>query len=290
MSFALFIEQMLNSIQFGTMLFLMSAGLTLVLGIMNFVNLAHGSLYMVGAYFATTFLTIVPGFIPAITLAVLATALLGWLLDRLVFKHFYHRTHLEQVLLTVGLIFVANDLTRIIWGPVALNLPLPAAVAGAVEIMPGVHYPVFRLVVLGVGLAVAGCLYLLIVHTRAGMWVRAGASDRAMAMAIGVNVTRVFTFVFAIGAALAGYAGMMAAPLTAVQVGMGEPVLILALVVTVLGGVGSVRGAFVAALLVGVVDTFGRILLPPAIGNIGIYILMAVILAFRPAGLFPARG
>lgn len=290
MSLSLFIEQLLNGIQFGVMLFLMAAGLTLVLGIMNLVNLAHGSIYMAGAYFAATLLWVVPSFPLALLAAVVATALFGWLLDRVVLKFFYGRSHLEQVLVTFGLIFVLNDTVRLIWGPAAINLPLPAPIAGSVEILPGIHYPVFRLLVLGAGLLVAGALYLLIAHTRAGMWVRAGASDRSMAMALGVDVPRVFTAVFGVGAALAGFAGMMTAPLTAVQVGMGEPILILALVVTVLGGIGSVRGAFIAALLVGLVDTFGRVLLPAAIGSIGIYLLMAVILAFRPAGLFPARA
>ncbi len=290
MSISLFIEQLLNGIQFGVMLFLMAAGLTLVLGIMNLVNLAHGSIYMAGAYFAATMLLVVPSFPLALLAALVATALFGWLLDRVVLKYFYGRSHLEQVLVTFGLIFVLNDTVRLIWGPAAINLPLPAAIAGSIEILPGIHYPAFRLLVLGAGLLVVGALYLLIAHTRAGMWVRAGASDRSMAMALGVDVPRVFTVVFGVGAALAGFAGMMTAPLTAVQVGMGEPILILALVVTVLGGIGSVRGAFIAALLVGLVDTFGRVLLPAAIGSIGIYLLMAIILAFRPAGLFPARA
>ncbi|MBN9429013.1 MAG: branched-chain amino acid ABC transporter permease [Burkholderiales bacterium] len=290
MSISLFIEQLLNGIQFGVMLFLMAAGLTLVLGIMNLVNLAHGSIYMAGAYFAATMLLVVPSFPLALLAALVATALFGWLLDRVVLKYFYGRSHLEQVLVTFGLIFVLNDTVRLIWGPAAINLPLPAAIAGSIEILPGIHYPAFRLLVLGAGLLVVGALYLLIAHTRAGMWVRAGASDRSMAMALGVDVPRVFTVVFGVGAALAGFAGMMTAPLTAVQVGMGEPILILALVVTVLGGIGSVRGAFIAALLVGLVDTFGRVLLPAAIGSIGISLLRAIILAFRPAGLFPARA
>jgi branched-chain amino acid transport system permease protein len=287
---SLFLEQLLNGVQFGVMLFLIAAGLTLVLGIMNLVNLAHGSLYMAGAYFAASLAQVMPSFTLALLCAVAGTAIFGWALDRLLFKFFYSRSHLEQVLVTFGLIFVLNETARSLWGPVALNLPLPQAVAGSVWIWPGFDYPAFRLIVLGAGLAVAGILYLLIATTRAGMWVRAGASDRGMAIALGVNVARVFTVVFAIGAALAGFAGMMTAPFSAVQVGMGEPVLILALVVTVLGGIGSIRGAFIAALLVGLVDTFGRVLLPPAIGTICIYVLMAVILAFRPAGLFPARA
>jgi len=290
MTFALFVEQLLNGVQFGTMLFLMSAGLTLVFGIMNLINLTHGSLYMVGAYFAVTVLSFIPNFAVAVVLAIPLTAVFGILLDKLVLKYFYARSHLEQVLATFGLIFVFNDTVRLLWGPASLPMPLPPSLDGSIELFPGLIYPTFRLVVLACGLLVAGCLYLLITKTRAGMWVRAGANDRAMATALGVNVPYVFTAVFAVGAALAGFAGMMTAPITAVQVGMGEPILILALVVTVLGGIGSVRGAFIAALMIGIVDTFGRVLLPDAIGSICIYILMVVILAVRPAGLFPARG
>jgi branched-chain amino acid transport system permease protein len=290
MTVSLFVEQLLNGVQFGVMLFLMSAGLTLVLGIMNLVNLAHGSLYMLGAYFAATLLMVVPSFVVAIAIAVVATAIAGLVLDRIVFKYFYQRTHLEQVLVTFGLIYVMNESVRLIWGPIPLPFPLPGLVSGSAQILPGIEYPVFRLVILVAGLIIALILYLLITRTRAGMWVRAGAHDRTMAMAIGVNVPRVFTAVFALGAALAGYAGMMTAPLTAVQVGMGDPIVILALVVVTIGGIGSVRGAFIAALLVGIVDTFSRVLLPSAIGSICIYLLMAVILAFRPAGLFPAKS
>lgn len=290
MPLILFAEQFLNGIGLGILLFMMSAGMTLVLGIMNFVNLSHGSIYMVGAYLAATLLGVLHCFTLAIALAVPLTALFGWLLDRLVLRHFYQRSHLEQVLVTFGVIYVVDDVVRLIWGSGAIAMPLPRAIAGSVAVLPGVDYPLFRVVILGMGLAVAALVYLLIVHTRTGMWVRAGASDRSMAMALGINVPHVFAGIFAVSAALAGFAGMMAAPLTAVQVGMGEPILILSLVVTVLGGVGSVRGAFVAALMVGTVDTFGRVLLPPAIGNIGIYLLMAITLAFRPSGLFPVRA
>ncbi len=290
MSPALLTEQLLNGVQLGVQLFLTSAGLTLVFGIMNLINLAHGSLYMAGAFFAAAFLKLTGSFVLAVALAVPATGLLGALLEWAFLRRFYARSHLDQVLVTFGLILVFNELTRIVWGPVPVPMALPDLVAGSVPILPGVGYPVFRLLILGAGLLVALGLYVVIVHTRIGMWVRAGASDRDMASAMGVDVRLVFSLVFAAGAALAGFAGIMAGPITAVQVGMGEPILILALVVTVIGGIGSVRGAFVAALMVGLVDTFGRVLLPPALGSMVIFMLMAMILAWRPKGLFPVHG
>jgi len=202
----------------------------------------------------------------------------------------YQQSHLQHVLITFGLILVFNELARLIWGPFPVPLPVPALLAGSVEILPGITYPTFRLAILFVGLAVAAALYVVITHTRSGMWVRAGASDRAMAGEIGVNIELMFSLLFGMGSALAGLAGVMAGPILTVQVGIGEPILILSLVVTVIGGIGSIRGAFLAALLVGVIDTFGRILFPPAIGSMMIFLLMAVILACRPQGLFPARA
>ncbi|MFD2251264.1 branched-chain amino acid transport system permease protein [Pseudochelatococcus lubricantis] len=290
MGLPLLLEQAINGVQFGVMLFLMSAGLTLVFGIMNLINLAHGSLYMIGAYLAATLYQMTGQFVLSFLAAMLLTALVGAVLERLLLRRFYDRSHLDQVLVTFGLILVFNDLVRMLWGPVSVPLPLPSLLAGSVQLMPGLQYPTFRLAILAVGVLVAGGLYVLISHTRVGMWVRAGASDRPMASAMGVNVETIFVLVFALGAALAGLAGMMAGPITAVQIGMGEPVLILALVVTVIGGIGSVRGAFVAALLIGVVDTLGRILLPPALGSMVIFILMATILAWRPKGLFSVHG
>jgi branched-chain amino acid transport system permease protein len=290
MSLALAVEQLLNGIQLGVQLFLMSAGLTLVFGIMNLINLAHGSLYMAGAFLAAVFLKLTGSFVLAVVLALPATALVGAGLEIVVLRRFYQRSHLDQVLVTFGLILVLNEVTRIIFGPVPLAMAVPAFLSGSLQIMPGVFYPAFRLAILAVGLIVAFCLYIVIAHTRAGMWVRAGASDRAMASALGVDVQLVFSIVFACGAALAGLAGMMAGPITAVQVGMGEPVLILALVVTVIGGIGSVRGALIGALMIGIVDTFGRVLLPPALGNMIIFMLMAAILAWRPNGLFPVHA
>ncbi len=286
----LFIEQMLNGCQLGVMLFMMSAGLTLVFGIMNLINLAHGSLYMVGAYLGASVLAATGSFLLAVAVAVPATGLVGFVLDRVLLKRFYRRSHLDQTLVTFGLILAANELVRMIWGSTPLRMPLPPLLAGSVQLLPDLQYPVFRLVVLLVGLAIAGLLYLLVTHTRGGMWVRAGASDRTMAAALGIDVSRVFSVVFVAGAALAGLAGTMAGPILAVQVGMGEPILILALVVVVVGGLGSIRGAFIAALLIGVGDTFGRVLLHPALGSMAIYMIMAALLAWRPGGLFPSHA
>lgn len=290
MPYTLIVEQLLNGVQFGVMLFLMAAGLTLVFGIMNMINLAHGSLYMAGAFLAAALVHVTGSFFLAVIIAVPATGVLGALMELGVLRRFYVRTHLEQVLVTFGLILVLNEITRLIWGPVPVPLPLPAILAGSIDVFPGISYPTFRLAILAVGAVVAVALYLVVVHTRAGMWVRAGASNRTMASALGVNVDFVFSMVFAVGAALAGLAGIMAGPIFAVQVGMGEPILILAFVVTVIGGIGSIRGAFIAALLIGIVDTFGRVLLPPALGSMVIFVLMAMILAWRPQGLFPLQS
>ncbi len=290
MSFSLFIEQSLNGVQLGVMLFLMAAGLTLVFGIMNLINLAHGSLYMAGAFFAAAFYKVTGGFVSAAVLAMVATAILGAFVEWVVLRRFYARGHLDQVLATFGLILVFNDLVRYIWGVVPVPLPPPDALSGSVRLFGSVDYPAFRLAILAVGALVALGLYVVVSHTRVGMWIRAGASNRPMASALGVDVELVFSLVFSAGAALAGLAGLMAGPLTAVQVGMGEPVLILALVVTVIGGIGSIRGAFIAALIIGVGDTFGRVLLPPALGSMAIFMLMAAILAWKPKGLFPVHG
>lgn len=290
MSYTLIVEQLLNGIQFGVMLFLMSAGLTLVFGIMNLINLAHGSLYMAGAFIAASLIPVTGSFFLSVLIAVVVTSALGVVMEIAILRPFYARTHLDQVLVTFGLILVLNEITRLIWGPIPVPMPLPAYLAGSIELFAGVRYPIFRLAILLVGAVVAVGLYFAVVHTRAGMWVRAGAANRPMASALGVDVQFVFLMVFAVGAALAGLAGIMAGPIFAVQVGMGEPILILAFVVTVIGGIGSIRGAFLAALLIGIVDTFGRVLLPPALGSMVIFILMAAILAWRPSGLFPLQS
>ena len=301
----LLLEQTFNGLQFGVMLFLMAAGLTLVFGIMDMVNLAHGSLYMVGAYIATTFTQWTDSFVLGILLAVPATALVGIVVEIVVLRTLYARDHLDQVLATFGLILFFNELVRIIWGPAALFSDIPAFLQGQVEIIPGAPYPAYRLAIIGVGLAVALALYLIVSRTRMGMLIRAGASNREMAGALGVNIKLLFTLVFGLGAAFAGLAGMMTGPITTVEPGMGDPILILAFVVIIIGGIGSVRGAFVAAILVGLVDTIGRAFLPqffrlfvadstadavgPAVASMLIYILMAAVLFFRPQGLFPAR-
>ena len=305
MSAILILEQSLNGLQFGLMLFLLAAGLTLVFGIMDMINLAHGSLYMLGAFLASTFVQMTGSFTLGVLLAIPATALLGMALEVSVLRTLYARDHLAQVLATFALILILNEVTRLVWGSDAA-LPMPGALSGPVELLPGLRYPAYRLVIIAVGLAVALLLYFLVTKTKVGMLVRAGASNHEMALAMGVNINLLFTLVFGAGAALCAVAGAMLAPIFAVQVGMGENILILAFVVIVIGGIGSIRGALVGAVLVGVVDTIGRAFLPilfglffqprvasaagPAIASVMIYLLMAVVLYFRPQGLFPARG
>ena len=301
----LFLEQALNGIQFGLMLFLLAAGLTLVFGIMDMINLAHGSLYMVGAYLAAAAVAASGSFVVGVLLAVAGTAVLGALLEMTVLRRLYTRDHLSQVLATFALILIANEAVRMVWGDQPALLNPPDALSGPVE-LGGFSYPAFRLLIIAVGAVVALLLYWVVARTRVGMWVRAGASNREMTEALGINVKRLFTLVFAAGAGLCALAGAMLGPLLAVQVGMGESILILAFVVIVIGGIGSIRGALVGSLLVGVVDTLGRALLPwllrsflpgevaanlgPALAAILIYLLMAAVLFWRPAGLFPARG
>ncbi|RMF91502.1 MAG: branched-chain amino acid ABC transporter permease [Nitrospinota bacterium] len=285
----LLITQGLNGLQLGVMLFLMAAGLTLIFGIMNLINLAHGSLYMIGAYLAATLQRYTGSFLLAVLLAIPATILIGMLVEVIALRTLYARDHLDQVLATFALILFFNELVRIIWGPQAYFMALPAALSGHVTVLPGVPYPTYRLLIVVVGLGVAAFLYLLITRTRLGMLIRAGASNREMVNALGVNIQLLYTLLFGLGAALAGLAGMMAGPILSVEVGMGESILILTFVVIVIGGIGSIRGAFIAALLVGVADTFGRILLPPALASMVIYILMAAVLCWRPQGLFPAH-
>ena len=300
----LFIEQVLNGLQLGFMLFLLSAGLTLVFGVMNLINLAHGSFYMVGAYVAATVMAATGNFLLALLVALGAAALCGFLVEVIVLRHLYHRDHLDQVLATFGLILLFNESTRMIWGRQPLFMDIPDFLSSTIEILPGVPYPLYRLVIIAVGIAVAIGLYLLIRHTRLGMRIRAGASNREMIAALGVNIRWLYSLVFGLGAMLAGFAGVMAAPVFAVESGMGESILILTFVVIVIGGIGSIKGALLGALLVGLVDTLGRAFLPDvvyflfetsgansiaaSIASMGIYLLMAVILAFKPRGLFPA--
>jgi branched-chain amino acid transport system permease protein len=295
LSALLLLEQTLNGLQLGVTLFLMAAGLTLVFGIMNMVNLAHGSLYMVGAFLTATFAQWTGNFALAVPLAVAGTFVVGLAVETVALRTLYSRDHLDQVLATFGLILFFNELVKIVWGPVAIFVDVPAFLSGRIEIIPGAPYPVYRLVVLSVGLAVALGLWWLIARTRVGMLIRAGASNREMAGALGVDIGRLYTLVFALGAALAALAGAMAGPIYVVEIGMGDSMLIKTFVVIVIGGIGSIRGAFVAAVIVGLVDTFGRIVpaqigLPTAVAEMAIYILMAAVLFWKPAGLFAARA
>jgi len=306
MTLFLVLEQGLNGLQFGVMLFLMAAGLTLVFGIMNLVNLAHGSLYMVGAYLATMFVQLTGAFVLAVVLALAGTLLVGVVVELVALRTLYERDHLDQVLATFGLILFFNELIAILWGRAALYSSLPAWLSGHIQVLPGVRYPVYRALVILVGLAVAALLWVVVSRTRLGMLVRAGASNRTMVAALGVNIRLLYTVVFGFGAALAGLAGLMAGPIYAVQPGMGEQILIQVFVVIVIGGIGSIRGALVGSVIVGMVDTLGRAFLKPmlatflspsaadtagpALASMLIYMLMAAVLAFRPQGLFPARG
>ncbi len=303
MTLTLFLEQIFNGLQAGVVLFLIAAGLTLILGIMDFIFLAHGSQVMIGAFLATWLASVTGNFYLGILLALPLTFLAGLLLEYLVIRHLYHRNHMEQVLATFGMILFFNELMRISFGPAALFSSLPPSLSGFVMIMPDVPYPLFRLVLIGAGFAVAVLIYVLVRHTRLGAMVRAGTDNRSMTAALGVNIGLLQRFVFAIGACLAGFAGMMLGPLTVVESGMGEPLLILSLVVIIIGGVGSIQGAFIAAIMVGLVDTTGRVLLPhllrvfmdqaaadgagSALASMLVYILMSVVLVIRPQGLFP---
>ncbi|MEX5727333.1 branched-chain amino acid transport system permease protein [Rhodovulum iodosum] len=302
MSALLLIEQALNGLQYGVMLFVMAAGLTLVFGVMGLINLAHGSLYMVGAFACAAVAAATGSFWLGLAASLAAAAAAGALVELTVIRRLYARDHLDQVLATFALILVFSEGTRWLFGSFPLYLDIPAGLSGPVTLPGGLDYPLYRLVLIGIGLAIAGGLFWLIGHTRLGIRIRAGEADREMIAALGVDISRLYTAVFALGAALAGLAGALVGALQSVQVGMGEPVLILAFVVIVIGGIGSIKGAFVGALLVGMTDTLGRFLLPAAFGHIMdpssatsvgaalasmlIYILMAGVLVVRPGGLY----
>lgn len=304
MSLTLFVLQTLNGLQLGVLLFLMAAGLTLVFGIMSFVNLAHGSMYMMGAFFAASLYNYTGSFVLAALLLVPAMMALGLALNWIALRKLYRRDHLDQVLATFGLILFFNELARMIWGSSPYYMEVPEFLIGTINLF-GIRYPAYRLVIISAGLLTALGCYLLIHRTRIGMLIRAGATNRTMVGVLGVNINLLNAMLFALGAALAGLAGLLAGPIMSVQAGMGEPILILTMVVIVIGGIGSIRGAFYAALIVGVVDTLGRTLLPallrtflerssadiagPALASMMIYILMAVVLAIRPEGLFPVH-
>ena len=306
MTLTLILEQAFNGLQAGVALFLVAAGLTLILGIMDVVFLAHGAQVMIGAYAAAAITAATGNFYIGLLLAVPVTFASGYLLEFLLIRHLYRRDHMEQVLATFGLILFFNELIRIGFGPAALYSDLPPSLSGFVEILPGTPYPVYRLGVILVGLACAVAIHMFVSRTRIGAMVRAGANNPEMTAALGINIKILFRLIFATGACFAGVAGMMLGPITAVQPGMGEPLLILSLVVIIIGGIGSVRGAFIAAIIVGLVDTLGRVFLPamlrlvfdqatadgagPAVASMLVYIVMAVVLIFRPTGLFLAKG
>ncbi|WP_300274443.1 branched-chain amino acid ABC transporter permease [Halomonas sp.] len=305
MSATLLLEQLINGLQLGTMLFLMASGLTLVFGVMGLINLAHGAFYMVGAYLTAAVTAASGSFLLGLAAGLSGAAAVGAVVELVVIRRLYHRPHLDQVLATFALILIFSEGTRWLFGSSPLWLNTPGWLAGHVPLPGGARYPLYRLVIIGVGIAVAVGLWWLITRTRLGMRVRAGESDREMIGALGIDISRLYTAVFALGAGLAGLAGALVGALQSVQVGMGEPVLILAFVVIVIGGIGSIKGALLGAVLVGVVDTLGRVFLPlafravlppaeatdvgAALASMLIYILMAVILAFKPRGLFAAH-
>ncbi len=285
MDFPTFLIQLLNSVQYGLLLFMLAAGLTLIFGIMGVVNLAHGSFYMVGAYLAWSLST----FFGSLTLAILGGAvlsiLLGLALEWLLFRHFYHRDHLDQVLLTFGLIYIFEEARSLLWGDDVHGVNLPEQLSASIPLTENLSYPVYRLFMSGVCIALAIGLYLLISKTKLGMKIRAGAFNRDMTEALGINIKRIHALVFALGVMLATIAGMVAAPISSVYPNMGSSVLIMCFVVVVIGGIGSVRGALIAALLVGLVDTFGKVLFPQVAGML-VYLLMALVLLIKPEGLF----
>ncbi len=298
--------QVLNGVQLGLLMFLLAAGLTLTFGIMDLVNLAHGSLYMMGAYIAWTLIGWTDSFVLGALLALPATFLLGVVVEAIVMRRLYARDYLDQVLATFGLILFFNELVRAVWGPAGKSIAVPAFLARTVEILPGVPYPAYRFAIIVAGAAVAGLLAWLVARTRLGMLIRAGASNRRMIGALGVNIGLLFSLVFGLGAVFAGLAGLMAAPLSSVKIGMGDDILIVAFVVIVIGGIGSIKGAFVAAMVVGQIDIIGRAFLPdllktflstsaassaaPAISQVLVYIVMAGVLVWRPTGLFGQRS
>ena len=304
MDTALFVTQMLNGLQLGVMLFLLAAGLTLIFGILDFMNLAHGAFYMVGAYFFGAIVIASGSFLLALAIAIPVTALFGLFVEVLIAQRLYTKSHLDQVLATFGLILIFDTGVHYVWGTDGMSIPTPEWANILVPIL-GAELPLYRIAIIAVGLLVAAGLYVLVVKTKLGMLIRAGASDRAMVQALGVDIGKLFAIVFALGAAIAGLAGMMIAPITGASIGMGNEIIIVAFVVIIIGGVGSIKGAFVGAMIVGVIDTLGRSYLDgvlklfmgvegaetaaPALSAMLIYILMAVILVVRPQGLFPPQ-
>ncbi|MFT7593434.1 MAG: branched-chain amino acid transport system permease protein [Paracoccaceae bacterium] len=305
MDYTLLFVQMLNGVQLGLLLFLVASGLTLVFGILDFVNLAHGSIYMVGAFICASLTYVVGNFLLAILIALPITGLLGYLIERLVARNLYGRDHLDHVLATFGLILVLDTSVHLIWGPEGIAVPLPLWLDGRVTLFEGVVVPTFRLLIIATGLAIAAGLFWLVNYTRLGMLIRAGASNRTMVSALGIDIQTLFALVFALGAMLAGLAGMLISPITEASISMGGEIIITAFVVIIVGGIGSMKGAFIAAIIIGLIDTLGRSFIDdlfklfmssdaaetsaPAISAMLIYIIMAVVLALRPQGLFPPK-
>jgi branched-chain amino acid transport system permease protein len=292
MTFATFLIQCLNALQYGLLLFLVASGLTLIFGIMGVINLAHGSFYMIGAYMAYALAPVVAstfggGFFAVLFVGVVLAVLLGYVLEWAFFSFLYQREHLQQVLMTYGLILVFEELRSLLAGDDVHSVAAPPLLAGSIALGDTMSYPVYRLFVSGVCLVLALGMYVVFAKTRLGMMIRAGASNREMVQSLGIDVGFLYRVVFAAGMAIAVLAGMVAAPVSSVYPGMGNTVLIICFVVVVIGGIGSVRGALLAALLIGVVDTFGKVLLPQAAGVL-VYVLMALILLWKPSGLFKA--
>ncbi len=297
--------QVINGLQLGLLLFMVASGLTLVFGILDFVNLAHASLYMVGAMICASLSFLVGGFVLAVLLAVPLTALVGWAIERLVARRLYARGHLDHVLATFGLILVLNTTAHLLWGPQGIAVALPDYLKGQVALGESLVLPTYRLVIIGAGLLAALGLFWLVTRTKLGMLIRAGASNRQMVAALGINIELLFTLVFSMGAVLAGLAGMLITPITEASLGMGNAVIITAFVVIIVGGIGSIKGSFIAALIIGMIDTLGRSFLDvafglfmssnaaensaPAVSAMLIYLIMAVVLAFKPQGLFPPK-
>lgn len=305
MSFVLIAEQILNGLQLGVMLFLMSAGLTLIFGVMGLINLAHGSLYMVGAFAAAAIAGLTGSFILALLAALTAAAIAGAMVEMVVIRRLYNRDHLDQVLATFALILIFSEGTRWVFGSFPLYLDIPSYLQGPVSLPGGIQYPLYRITLILIGVVVAIALGLMISKTRIGIRIRAGENDREMIAALGVDISKLYTIIFALGAALAGLAGALVGAIQSVEVGMGEPVLILAFVVIVIGGIGSIKGAMVGSVLVGLTDTLGGVFLPKilqlfmdistatnvgsSIASMAIYILMGVVLIWRPTGLYGSR-
>jgi branched-chain amino acid transport system permease protein len=285
MDLSTFLIQLLNSVQYGFLLFLVASGLTLVFGIMGIINLAHGAFYMFGAYVVWWLFGFTESLTMSILLGVPLIMVLGFVIERLAIARLYQRDHLYQVLLTYGLILILNECQKIFWGSDFNSVPVPEMLAGSIPLTENQVYPVYRVFISIVCMLIAAGMYLLIQKTRLGMTIRAGASNREMVQALGININWVFAIVFSLGAALAGFAGMIGAPISSVYPGMGDQILIISFVVVVIGGIGSIKGAFIGAMVIGLADTFGKVLVPD-FASMVVYATMAVILLWRPQGLF----